>query len=105
MKITGRIPELSSGPVGSARPSTRERSDGKEFRLHPKSAPPPSTAVNRREPADIDATPYVVELVTRATEHLAHRIPADDLMFIRSTLRDHLEANPETLDGGGRKPA
>jgi hypothetical protein len=92
----GKAPPIA--PPGSSEPTGGVSGAGGAFRVGETTAPAPAGALARLERGEIQLEEYLDARVAEATAHLAGRMSAEQLEFVKQTLRVELSSDPVLVE-------
>jgi hypothetical protein len=91
----GKAPPIA--PPGGSEPPGAAGSGG-EFRVGEAAAPAPAGELARLSRGEIGLDQYLDARVAEATAHLAGRVNAEQLEFVKQTLRVELSSDPVLVE-------
>jgi len=92
----GKAPPIA--PPGGMLPTGETGGTGGEFRVGETAAAAPAGALARLERGEIGLEQYFDARVAEATAHLAGRMSAEQLEFVKQTLREELSSDPVLVE-------
>jgi hypothetical protein len=91
----GKAPPVA--PPGSSTPAGASPSGG-DFRVGEAAAPASASDLSRLERGEIGLEQYLEARVADATRHLDGRVSAEQLDFVKRTLREELSSDPVLME-------
>jgi hypothetical protein len=92
----GKAPPIAT--PGGTEPTGATGGTGGEFRVGEATAAAPGGALARLERGEIGFEQYLDTRVAEATAHLAGRVSAEQLEFVKQTLRVELSSDPVLVE-------
>jgi hypothetical protein len=92
----GKAPPIA--PPGGTESSEAVAGSGSEFRIGSAGVSSPASALARLERGEIDLDQYLDTRVTEATAHLTGTVTAEQLEFVKQTLRAELSSDPVLVE-------
>jgi hypothetical protein len=92
----GKAPPIA--PPGGSESTGGVSGTGGAFRVGETTAPAPAGALARLERGEIQLEEYLEARVAEATPHLAGRMSAEQLEFVKQTLRVELSSDPVLVE-------
>ena len=92
----GKAPPLA--PPGGTEPTGAASGSGGAFRVEGAAPSASAGALARPERGEIGLEQYLDSRVTEATAHLAGRVSAEQLEFVKQTLRVELSSDPVLVE-------
>jgi hypothetical protein len=92
----GKAPPIA--PPGGSEPTGTAGGSGGEFRVGGAAPSAPAGALARLESGEIGLDQYLDARVAEATSHLAGSMSAEQLEFVKQTLRTELSSDPVLVE-------
>jgi hypothetical protein len=94
----GKGPGVTPLATGDVKGPSATTGTGETFRVSRAAEATGPSAVERVRAGEISVDQYLDIKVNEATAHLAGKLPADQLAFVQSSLREQLAADPVLVE-------